>query len=73
MTTEEIRNGYRAFFQKHEAGVHFVRKMTELITNNHEKAEKTPEAARDYSQRAAGVREVMKHIQAITAEGGKRP
>lgn len=68
MNTEQLRNGYQAFFMKHEAGSHFMAKLYEMIDNDHRKAETDPEHARDLVQRAKGIREVIEHITSLTAE-----
>lgn len=68
MTTTEKRHAYQNFFLKSEAGKEFISKLHEIIDSNHRKGEKDPALARDYSQRASGIREVQEHIQSLTAE-----
>lgn len=68
MTSEEQRRAYQSFFIKAEAGQQFMKHLSELITTQHEKAENEPELSRDYVQRAKGVREVIQHIQSMSAE-----
>lgn len=65
---------YQNFFLKSEDGQEFVRRISSLILENHEKAEREPEHARDYSQRASGQREVIDLIRSLTTEikKGKR-
>lgn len=57
-----LREPYREFFQKTEAGKLFMAELDRLITENHAKAESDPDHSRDYAQRACGVREVLTHI-----------
>jgi hypothetical protein len=68
MTLIEKRSAYQSFFLKNQAGQEFVTKIHEIITANHTKAETDPNLARDYVQRAKGAREVIEHIQSLTAE-----
>lgn len=57
---------YQNFFLKSEAGKEFVNELGRLISTSHEKAEKDAEAARDFTQQAKGVRQVLEHIQSVT-------
>lgn len=66
-----ISDAYTQFFMKSEEGRHFVDQLEKLITENHEKSENTPDSARDYSQRAKGVREVLSHIRVSTTKPKK--
>lgn len=68
MTLEDKRRAYQSFFLKAEAGKEFILKIHEFINTNHQKAEQEPEMARDYVQRAKGSREVIEHIQSLTAD-----
>lgn len=61
---EEIKRHYNSFFRT-KGGEHLMEIVSSIITSNHEKAEKTPESARDYVQRAKGAREVLDHIQSV--------
>lgn len=70
MTTIELRRAYQSFFLKNEAGKQFMTSIEKMIESQHAQAENTPELARDYAQRAKGVREVMSHIKSLTAERG---
>lgn len=56
------RTDYQAFFVKSESGREFVQFLEKLIVSLHEKAESSPDDARDYTQQARGVREVVNHI-----------
>lgn len=67
----ELKSAYEAFFIKHEAGQHFMDSVLEIVASNHTKAEDDPELARDYVQRAKGVKEVIAHINSVMA-GGKK-
>lgn len=68
MTTVEKRRRYQAFFQGDEVGKGFMAKLQSLIEANYTRGENDPNLARDYLQRAKGVREVIEHIQSLTAE-----
>lgn len=62
-----MNEAFRQFFLKNEHGQGYVKQLEELITSNHENAEKNPELARDYTQRAKGVREALAIIQTAVA------
>lgn len=68
MTTIEKRRRYQGFFLSDEAGQEFMTQLQAIIADNHTKAENEPALAREYSQRAKGVREVISHIQSLTTE-----
>jgi len=72
MNIDEQRRGYQGFFLSSDAGKHFTGKILEMIETNHAKAESEPEMARDYAQRAKGMREVLSHIKSTLA-GGQTP
>jgi polyhydroxyalkanoate synthesis regulator phasin len=65
------RTAYQNFFIKTEEGKDFIKEILRQIAANHELAEKDPELARDYVQRAKGNREILEHIQSVTAEPKK--
>lgn len=67
----ELKSAYEAFFIKHEAGKHFMETVLQIIADEHTKAEDNPELARDYVQRAKGVKEVIAHINSVMAGGRK--
>ena len=67
MNPKELQAAYVTFFQESEAGSHFFKQLDLLINRNHEEAENNPDAARDYMQRAKGLREVIAHINSTTA------
>jgi hypothetical protein len=71
MNLEEKRRAYQAFFTKAEAGKAFMATLEATIDANHRKAEDDPALAPAYTQRAAGIREIIEHIQVVTAERGK--
>ena len=66
-----LPDAYTQFFIKSEEGQYFLGQMNALIANNHEKAEDNPESARDFTQRAKGVREVLAHIRVTTTKPKK--
>lgn len=69
MSTESknIQSAYQGFFLKSEGGKFFLAELSRLIDESHDKAEKDANASRDYTQQARGVRQVVEHIQSITA------
>ena len=71
MSLEEKRRAYQSFFLTNDAGKQFMITLSDLINAQHSKAEDTPELSRDYAQRAKGVREVMSHINSLTADRSK--
>lgn len=68
MNADHLAKAYEQFFVKTEAGGHFTAFVNDLLDHNHAEAEKQPELARDYVQRAKGVREVVDHIQSVMTE-----
>lgn len=68
-----IKVPYQNFFLKSEEGKYFMSELNRLIESSHEKAESNADSARDYTQQAKGVRQVIEHIQAATAELKDRP
>ena len=56
---------YELFFKESASGQDFVAELIRLIAENHQKAEDQPNSARDFAQRAKGVREVLSHIQSV--------
>jgi hypothetical protein len=60
-----MTNAYREFFKGSQAGEDFVAKLNQLIDSNHKKGEDEPEMARDYMQRAKGIREVLNQVNAL--------
>ena len=68
MSSEELRRAYTAFFKQSEAGKQFMQTIDTMISSQHEKGEKEPDHARDYSQRAKGIREILSKIQSVTAD-----
>lgn len=65
MKQEDRAKAYEQFFVNSEAGGYFMAEINRLLDTNHEAAEGNPELARDYVQRAKGVREVSEHIQNV--------
>lgn len=68
MNPKTQADAYREFFFKSEAGKEFIKEVNRLITDSHEDAEKNPELARDYVQRAKGNRQLLEHITSVTTE-----
>lgn len=71
MKLEQLRPAYQSFFLKSAEGKAFMAELSRLIADSHEKAEKDADHARDYTQHARGVRQVIEHIQSVSAEGRK--
>ena len=59
---------YQNFFLKTDEGKAFVAELDRLINDAHQKAEKDADKSRDYTQQAKGVRQVIEHIQSVTAD-----
>lgn len=71
MKPDALRVAFKTFFKESDPGQHFIKKVLSEIDSQHQKAEKDPELARDYTQRAKGMREVLELIQSTMAERGK--
>jgi hypothetical protein len=71
MNPESLRPAYQNFFTKSEEGKAFMAELGRLIDVSHEKAEKDANGSRDYTQQARGIRQVIEHIQSVSAERGK--
>lgn len=63
----QFQAAYQQFFES-PAGLEFVKTLTDIIDNQHQKAENEPERASAYTQRAKGIREALQVIQSVTAE-----
>lgn len=72
MKPEQLRNAYKEFFRKSEAGQYFLAELTRLHEHFHAEAEKDPESAVANTQRAAGIRSVLNHIRDIVTEVKKK-
>lgn len=70
MSPDELRRAYSSFF-KSSAGKYFMDTINDLVESNHVKAEDNPELARDFAQRAKGMREIGAHVKSVVAEGKK--
>lgn len=57
---------YKQFFES-PAGEQCLTTVADMIDSNHQKAERTPDLARDYMQRAKGNREVLDHINSVSS------
>lgn len=62
------KSHYREFFMKSEEGKAFMAELDRLISDAHQKAESNADKSRDYTQQAKGVRQVIEHIQSVTAD-----
>jgi hypothetical protein len=65
MERKDIKIAYDQFFNKTDAGEYFIKYINDYIAGQHNKAEDTPELARDFVQSAKGAREIMKHIRSF--------
>lgn len=75
MIPKELTKAYRTFFKESEAGRQFEKTLLRLIDSAHESAENDPDHARDYTQHAKGIRQVIDHIASVSVEpkkGGKK-
>jgi uncharacterized protein YaaN involved in tellurite resistance len=68
MNADQLRQAYQAFFVKSEAGRAFMESLSQIIAECHNQAEKAPELSRDLVQRAKGARQVLEHIQSVSAD-----
>lgn len=59
---------YRNFFVESPEGQQYVRILKKLITSNHQKAEQSPELARDFAQRAKGLREALDMTTSLSSD-----
>ena len=64
-----VKSAYAAFFLKSADGQEFVEWIENQIERYHEQAEGNPELARDLSQKAAGLRDVINHINGVIETG----
>ncbi len=71
MSLDEKRRAYQAFFLTNEYGKEFMIELDNIISRQHTAAEDKPEQSRDFVQRAKGVRDVLSHINAMTADRNK--
>ena len=63
-----LKVAYQNFFLKTDEGKAFMSELDRLISSSHAKAENDADGARDYTQQAKGVRQVIEHIQSVTTE-----
>lgn len=68
MKPEELRGAYKAFFIDSPAGMHYVKQINASIAQCHENAEKQPESAAHWSQRAKGMRDTLLYVNSMIAE-----
>lgn len=61
---------YKTFFES-PAGLYFLKELDRQIEAAHTSAESNPEKARDYTQHAKGVRNVIAHIKSAVTEPKK--
>lgn len=63
-----MANKYHDFFKDLPEGKHFVDQMQAKIDEYHRDSEKHPDNARDNSQKACGIRDVMLMINTMSTE-----
>jgi hypothetical protein len=68
MDIKHLSKVYRTFFFETVEGQHFMTKLEDMIKSRHEDAEKKPDYARDFTQRALGIRDVKNMISSLTAD-----
>lgn len=75
MIPQTHREAMKQFFYKTETGAKVREELERQIDANHREAENDPDHARDFTQRAKGVRDVLSYIQSAIAEPkkGKTP
>lgn len=62
---------YVEFFVNSAEGQAYVKRLKSLIDFQHTQAESDIDHARDFTQRAAGIREALKLIDRLTVEAKK--
>lgn len=72
MTHDELGKEYKRFFEMSEAGKSFMKSVNQIIEDAHRAAENNAAAARDCTQIAKGVRQVLDHIAMTQMEVKKR-
>lgn len=65
MKRDDIKKAYDQFFNNSDFGKYFIDYIESYIAGQHNKAEDTPELARDFVQSAKGAREILKHIRSF--------
>lgn len=65
MKLDRLQSGYVKLFRKDEDGTEFIKKIEEMISQDHARAEDSPDFARDFAQRAKGKREILDHIESV--------
>lgn len=63
----ELAKQHRIYFES-DAGKELLQSLQVQITAMHQKAENSPELARDFAQRAKGIREALDIISSMIAE-----
>lgn len=63
-----MSNKYHEFFIESAEGIQYIRILDKLINQQHEKAEKTPELAVTFTQRAKGIREARDMAVSMSTE-----
>lgn len=68
MNHEHLAKAYQQFFDKSEAGKHFMSVLEGMIADAHREAEDKPDYSRDHVQRAKGARQIFDHIVSVGVE-----
>lgn len=68
---KQLQSAYSAFFEKSEAGQHFMLELARLLKDKHLKAEDDPDHSLAFTQQAKGLREISNHIQIIISDTKK--
>jgi hypothetical protein len=63
-----MSNKYHEFFIESPEGIQYIRILDKMITQEHEKAEKSPELAMTFTQRAKGIREARDMAVSMSTE-----
>lgn len=66
MKQDQLKTAYDRFFHQSDEGKYFIDYVKGIIEDAHTSAENDPEFAIAYTQKARGVREILKHIQSVT-------
>ena len=65
-------SAYKNFFVKSEDGKELIEWINNQIQRYHNASEDNPSIARDNSQRAKGMRDILDHIEGVIITGGQK-
>lgn len=68
---QSLQSAYSTFFEKSEAGQHFMSELARLIADKHRKAEDDIDHTVAFTQQAKGQREISDHILSVISDSKK--